>query len=113
LTQNEGAVDITDWGGICVTYSTDTQMRIALHPSEEVQAEMQYNDYRVALKPGKNVTKDFKWSDFKQDLGWGVAYDLSTLLTQVVFIGFVYQDMGAGSASSFNISKIGKLGTCK
>jgi hypothetical protein len=113
LTKNEDAVDITDWGGICVTYSTDTQMRIALHPSEEVQAEMEYNDYRVALKPGKNVTKNFAWSDFKQDLGWGVEYDRNTLLTQVVFIGFVYQDMGAGAVSSFNISKIGKYGTCK
>ena len=113
LSENEEAVDITEWGGICVTYSTDTQMRIALHPNDDVQAEMEYNDYRVALKPGTNVTKDFKWSDFNQDRGWGVKYDRSLLLKQMVSIAFVYQDMGAGTVSSFNISKIGKLGTCK
>lgn len=113
LSSAHDAVDITDWEGICVTYSTDTQMRIALHPDEDVQADMEYNDYRVALKPGKNVTKDFKWSDFKQDLGWGVDYDRDLLLTQIVSIVFAYQDMGAGSESSFNISKIGSYGTCK
>ena len=112
LTENHDAVDITEWGGICVTYSTDTKMRIGLHPNEEGQAAMEYNDFRVALTPGKNITKNFAWSDFKQDIGWGKAYDRDLLLTQIVEIVFAYQDMGAGSVSSFNISKIGKYGTC-
>ena len=59
------------------------------------------------------LQKKFTWSDFKQDIGWGKAYDRDLLLTQVVEIVFAYQDVGAGSVSSFNVSKIGKYGTCK
>ena len=91
LNENHDAVDITEWGGICVTYSTDTKMRIGLHPNEEGQAAMEYNDFRVALTPGKNITKNFAWSDFKQDIGWGKAYDRDLLLTQIVELRFLLQ----------------------
>ena len=107
----ESSGDVTDWGGVCVSYSSDKPMRLALHPNDELQQVMEYDDYRYNLKSGTNVTVNIPWTSFRQD-GWGTAFDRDELLTQVQSIVFVYQDMGSGITSSFNILKVGKLGTC-
>ena len=103
--------DITDWGGICVTYSADKPMRIAIHPKDSVQQLLDYDDYRTELPPGTNVTANVPWSGFHQD-GWGTPYDQALLLTQIETVIFVYQDGSWYDAATFSITKIGKLGTC-
>jgi hypothetical protein len=103
--------DIKSWGGICVTYSSERPMRIAIHPKDSVQQLLDYDDYRVNLPKGENVTKNFAWSEFNQD-GWGTPYDRDKLLTEVESINFVYEN-AIGESSKFNITKVGKYGTCK
>ena len=103
--------DIKSWGGICVTYSSERPMRIAIHPKDSVQQLLDYDDYRVNLPKGENVTKNFAWSEFNQD-GWGTPYDRDKLLTEVETINFVYEN-AIGESSKFNITKVGKYGTCK
>lgn len=103
--------NITSWGGICVTYSSERPMRIAIHPKDSVQQLLDYDDYRVNLPKGENVTKNISWSEFKQD-GWGTPYDRDKLLTEVETINFVYEN-AIGESSKFSITKVGKYGTCK
>ena len=111
VVDSESSGDVTDWGGVCVSYTSDKPMRLALHPNDELQQAMGYDDYRYNLKSGTNVTINIPWKSFRQD-GWGIAFDRDELLTQLQSIVFVYQDMGSGITSSFNILKVGKLGTC-
>lgn len=104
--------DITDWGGICVTYSADKPMRIAIHPKDSVQQLLDYDDYRTELPPGTSKTMNVPWSEFHQD-GWGHPYDQAKLLKQVETVIFVYQDGVWGESVNFSITKVGKFGTCK
>ena len=105
-------VDITSWGGICVSYTSDKDFYLALHPNETIQAEMLYDDFLVRLpksKEGKTI--DIPWKNFSQ-LGWGESYELDKLLTEVSSIVFSFKDMSYGTVVNFNIVSVGRYNSC-
>ena len=102
-------MDISSWGGICVSYESDEQINVAIHPDEAEQEKMQWDDYRFTVPAGSR-TIDIPWSKFSQR-GYGPSYSITTLLTKVQSIVFAYQDLGTVS-THFNIVGVGKMGTC-
>ena len=109
ITQDNSTVDISSWGGICVSYESDEQINVAIHPDEAEQEKMLWDDYRFTVPAGSR-TIDIPWSKFSQR-GYGPSYSITTLLTKVQSIVFAYQDLGTGAAH-FNIVGVGKMGTC-
>lgn len=109
ITQDNSTVDISSWGGICVSYESDEQINVAIHPDEAEQEKMQWDDYRFTVPAGSR-TIDIPWSKFSQR-GYGPSYSITTLLTKVQSIVFAYQDLGTVS-THFNIVGVGKMGTC-
>ena len=109
ITQDNSTVDISSWGGICVSYESDEQINVAIHPDEAEQKKMQWDDYRFTVPAGSR-TIDIPWSKFSQR-GYGPSYSITTLLTKVQSIVFAYQDLGTVS-THFNIVGVGKMGTC-
>lgn len=109
ITQDNSTVDISSWGGICVSYESDEQINVAIHPDEAEQEKMQWDDYRFTVPAGSR-TIDIPWSKFSQR-GYGPSYSITTLLTKVQSIVFAYQDLGMVS-THFNIVGVGKMGTC-
>ena len=109
----EKMVDITSWGGICLSYTSNEGFFVALHPNDSIQAVMEYDDYvyAVSKSEGGNVV-DIPWSKFNQ-LGWGAKYDRTKLLKQVSsIVALMVKDRASGERVDFNIVSIGKLGTC-
>lgn len=109
ITLDNSTVDISSWGGICVSYESDEQINVAIHPDEAEQEKMQWDDYRFTVPAGSR-TIDIPWSKFSQR-GYGPSYSITTLLTKVQSIVFAYQDLGTVS-THFNIVGVGKMGTC-
>lgn len=109
ITLDNSTVDISSWGGICVSYESDEQINVAIHPDEAEQEKMQWDDYRFTVPAGSR-TIDIPWSKFSQS-GYGPSYSITTLLTKVQSIVFAYQDLGTVS-THFNIVGVGKMGTC-
>ena len=109
ITLDNSTVDISSWGGICVSYESDEQINVAIHPDEAEQEKMQWDDYRFTVPAGSR-TIDIPWSMFSQR-GYGPSYSITTLLTKVQSIVFAYQDLGTVS-THFNIVGVGRLGTC-
>lgn len=109
ITQDNSTVDISSWGGICVSYESDEQINVAIHPDEAEQEKMLWDDYRFTVPAGSH-TIDIPWSKFSQR-GYGPSYSITTLLTKVQSIVFAYQDLGTVS-THFNIVGVGKMGTC-
>ena len=109
ITLDNSTVDISSWGGICVSYESDEQINVAIHPDEAEQEKMQWDDYRFTVPAGSR-TIDIPWSKFSQS-GYGPSYSITTLLTKVQSIVFAYQDLGTVS-THFNIVGVGRLGTC-
>ena len=108
----ENMVDITSWKGICVSYTSDASLYVGLHPSDSIQAVMEYDDFVSTLPKSKaGSVLDIPWSSFDQ-LGWGAAYDRDVLLKQISAIVFVFKDKAAGTVVNFNIVSVGRIGTC-
>ena len=111
LETPETMVDLSSWKGLCVSYSSSKSIYLGLHPSDSVQAVMEYDDFVASLPKSEGGTVDVPWSSFRQ-LGWGAEYDRDQLLKQVSSIVFIFKDMSAGTVVDFNIVSVGKLGTC-
>ena len=99
------AGDASSWGGLCVTYVSDTDLRLELGLGPDVDSTISYANPAVTLpaektlgaKPpytnkGKKVV--VSWSDFKQPSSYngGVKIDGETAAKQLVAVKFVIQE---------------------
>ena len=108
------AGDAFTWGGLCVTYSSDTDISLELGLGNTIDSTMNYALPAVKLPASK---KDHRiiasWSDFKQPSWYdgSVKFDGETAAKQLVTINFKFQaDPGE---YDFNICAVGpKDGTC-
>ena len=118
------AGNASSWGGLCVTYTSDTDLQLELGLGETVDSTINYANPAVTLpaakaanilspngKSGNKVV--VSWSDFKQPSWYdgAVKFDGETAAKQLVAIHFKLQaDPGN---YDFNICAIGpKDGTC-
>lgn len=118
------AGDASSWGGLCVTYVSDIDMRLELGLGPEVDSTISFANPAVTLpaektqgakRPYTNIGKKVvvSWSDFKQPSWYdgSVKFDGETAAKQLVAVKFVLQE--EPGEYNFNICAVGpKDGSC-
>ena len=106
--------DASTWGGLCVTYTSDTDIALELGLGEKIDSTMNYANPAVTL-PASQTDKRVvvSWSDFKQPSWYdgSVKFDGETAAKQLVGVHFKIQ--AEPGEYKFNICSVGpKDGTC-
>ena len=118
------AANVSAWGGLCVTYTSDADIQLELGLGSVVDSTINYANPAVTLPAAKATTfpspngKDGKkvvvsWSDFKQPSWYdgAVKIDGETAAKQLAAIHFKIQ--AEPGKYNFNICAVGpKDGTC-
>ena len=101
--------DLTDWGGICITYTSDMNASLEMLPDGEMERFLGFDVPFVSLlKQSNAIEKCFEWSKFIQ-AGWGaekISGDVAA--TYVKDIAFKIQGSD-GSTGKFNIIRLRKM----
>ncbi|WP_173467736.1 T9SS type A sorting domain-containing protein [Fibrobacter succinogenes] len=102
------------WAGLCVTYTSDTDISLELGLGEKIDSTMNYANPAVTL-PASQTDKRVvvSWSDFKQPSWYdgSVKFDGETAAKQLVGVHFKIQ--AEPGEYKFNICSVGpKDGTC-
>ena len=106
--------DASTWGGLCVTYTSDTDIALELGLGEKIDSTMNYANPAVTL-PASQTDKRVvvSWSDFKQPSWYdgSVKFDGETAAKQLVGVHFKIQ--AEPGEYEFRICAVGpKDGTC-
>lgn len=109
----KSAKDMTDWGGICISYQTDYLAYLEIGLGETEDSNLGYDlPYVTLAKSTEVAVKDFSWSQFQQ-AGWGDGKISGTeAATKAVQITFKIQQRDRTSGN-FAIYSVGRYGTCK
>ena len=108
-SKQEG-VDITAWGGICVTYESTIGFGVELAVQNESEVT-KYDNYKAtAGKSAQQTTTNFPWSKFRQG-NWGIAIDQATALENIATIKLKFEG-SAGTVGEFKIVKLGSNCQC-
>lgn len=106
--------DASSWGGLCVTYTSDTDIALELGLGEVTDSIINYANPTVTLPTSKTSNKMvFSWSDFKQPSWYdgAVKIDGETAAKQLAMVKFKIQ--AEDGNYRFNICAVGpKDGTC-
>lgn len=106
--------DASSWGGLCVTYTSDTDIALELGLGEVTDSIINYANPTVTLPTSKTSNKMvFSWSDFKQPSSYNgaVKFDGETAAKQLATVKFKIQ--AEDGNYRFNICAVGpKDGTC-
>jgi len=103
------AADASNWGGVCLTYTSEIPATLEMGFTDAKEAELGYDLPFVALPKASTATlKCYEWSKFKQ-AGWGKANisgeSASTILASLRF----KMQNSSGTVGRFNIMSIGKF----
>lgn len=109
----DGKYDVSDWGGLCITYYSDNDFVLRLAP-DDAWTNYEYDIPRVtlsAVEEGEYRVAEFSWEQFEQSSnpvkklsGAEVAKKLKTVELQF--------RKAVGTKQFFNIYEIGSLGQC-
>ena len=106
--------DASSWGGLCVTYTSDTDISLELGLGEVTDSIINYANPAVPLPASKTSNRMvFSWSDFKQPSSYNgaVKFDGETAAKQLATVKFKIQ--AEDGDYRFNICAVGpKDGTC-
>ena len=112
--QNPATGNASSWGGLCVTYTSDTDIALELGLGEAVDSTINYANPTVKLPASKTGNKVVaSWSDFKQPSWYDgtVKFDGETAAKQLAGVHFKIQ--AEPGEYKFNICAVGpKDGTC-
>lgn len=112
--QNPATGDASAWGGLCVTYTSDTDIALELGLGDDVDSTINYANPAVNLPASKTGNKVVaSWSDFKQPSWYdgSVKFDGETAAKQLAGVHFKIQ--AAPGEYKFNICAVGpKDGSC-
>lgn len=112
--QNPATGDASAWGGLCVTYTSDTDIALELGLGDDVDSTINYANPAVNLPASKTGNKVVaSWSDFKQPSWYDgtVKFDGETAAKQLAAVHFKIQAVPGDY--KFNICAVGpKDGTC-
>ena len=110
-SEGQEGVDISAWGGICLSYQSTIGFGIELGVEDEATVT-EYNNYKATVAKAATVTaSDFPWSKFKQGTGWGKTVDQATVLAKTAAIKLKFEGT-AGTSGDFLIQKVGSNGMC-
>ena len=112
--QNPATGNASSWGGLCVTYTSDTDIALELGLGEAVDSTINYANPAVNLPASKTGNKVVaSWSDFKQPSWYdgSVKFDGESAAKQLAGVHFKIQ--AEPGEYNFNICAVGpKDGTC-
>ena len=112
--QNPATGNASSWGGLCVTYTSDTDIALELGLGEAVDSTINYANPAVKLPASKTGNKVVaSWSDFKQPSWYDgtVKFDGESAAKQLAGVHFKIQ--AEPGEYNFNICAVGpKDGTC-
>ena len=107
------AVDATDMGGICITYTSDYAPLLELGLDEKQDSLFAITTPNVSL-PKTNTPNsfNFKWSDFKMP-SWATKYNnISGEEAAKQLVGIRFKVQAASGTSNFDIIEVGSYGNC-
>ena len=112
--KNPAAGDASAWGGVCITYKSETAPSLELGLGDVVDQSISYANPAASLpKATAGTMKDLTWADFKQPAWYhgDTKMDGATASKQLVAIKFKLQ--AAPGSYEFNIKSVGPYaGTC-
>lgn len=104
------AADVTDWGGIFITYASTLAAVLELGLGDVADKALEYDNPVAKLpKSSEGTTKVITWEDFAQ-AGWGKGDKITgpEAATKLVAIKFKIQAKD-GTEGNFHIFEIGSL----
>jgi len=110
-SEAQEGVDISAWGGICLSYQSTLGFAIELGVADEATVT-EYNNYKATVPKAASIAAtDFPWAKFKQEANWGVTVDQATVLASTAAIKLKFSGT-AGTTGDFLIQKVGSVGQC-
>ena len=103
-------VDVSGWGGVCITYTVDVPASLMLRLDPDKEAYLSSDVPTVPLSKESSATeKCFIWSDFKQ-AGWGTKEKISGDETAKILRGIAFKiQYSDGTTAGFNIIRLRKV----
>ncbi|MBR2074812.1 MAG: hypothetical protein IJ977_06020 [Fibrobacter sp.] len=107
--EQEG-VDISQWNGLCVEYSSSTDFRIKIGYENERYESINDADFWFKVDASESIVAvDFPWA--KANRLWGPVMESSEYIKKISSLKFVFTGPDS-TTGDFKITKIGSLGTC-
>ena len=110
------AADASSWGGVCVVYTSDADIRVELGLSDTREKDLKYDipNHTIAKSADQKVV-NISWSAFVQD-GWGASTGAESITgdaaaKELVYLKFKIQN--SPGYYEFNIISVGTYGSCK
>ena len=98
-------VDITAWGGLCVAYSSTTDIELYLSYGDNIDAAMGYDFPYVTFSASTEETVNCaRWKQFSR--GWGMDPHMEELVKKAASVQFRIQGK-SGTTGEFNIMSVG------
>lgn len=108
-SENQEGVDVSKWGGICLSYQSTIPFVIELGVEDEATLT-EYVNYRASVSVSNTITAvDFSWAKFRRD--WGPGPSIEDVLKKVAAIKLKFEGE-AGTTGDILIQKLGSLGEC-
>ncbi|MBR2057783.1 hypothetical protein [Fibrobacter sp.] len=109
-SENQEGVDVSEWGGLCISYQSTIPFFIELGVEDEAILT-EYVKYRASVSASNLITYvDFSWAKFKSSEFVGSVTE--DVLKKVAAIKLRFEGE-AGTTGDFLIQKIGSLGECR
>lgn len=109
-SENQEGVDVSEWGGLCISYQSTIPFFIELGVEDEAILT-EYVKYRASVSASNLITYvDFSWAKFKSSEFVGSVTE--DVLKKVAAIKLKFEGE-AGTTGDFLIQKIGSLGECR
>lgn len=109
-SENQEGVDVSEWGGLCISYQSTIPFFIELGVEDEAILT-EYVKYRASVSASNFITYvDFSWAKFKSSEFVGSVTE--DVLKKVAAIKLRFEGE-AGTTGDFLIQKIGSLGECR
>ena len=110
LNEEQDGVDVTEWGGLCLEYSSGLKFQVKIVP--EYDLTMLECDFIASIGASESVkTVDIPWSKFGSSCGFGMDIDASKVLANAAAVHLRFNGK-AGDTGYFLLTKIGSLGQC-
>ena len=104
-------VDISEWGGFCLEYSSEVDFYVEIGVEDE-RTITGLNNYKALIKSSSDtILVEVPWAKFAQESGWGKQADMDSVLAHAAIVRLNFWGE-AGSKGEFFMSKLGSLGTC-
>ena len=112
---NAAAGDASAWGGVCIVYSSDVDLRFEMGLGDATDKALAGGPPSVTLPYGEMMVGNFSWSNFKMP-NWavdksGISITGPEAAEMLVSLKIIVQ--GSSGQYEFNIMSIGKYGTCE